>query len=71
MGNAKIFREDQEVCIARGFALDRGWGGYKFKVVQRKPYDPAHQTRIKLVTPREGYSQEEFLINTENLERFS
>lgn len=68
MALAKTFRENQEVYIVKGFALDRGWAGYKFRVVKRKPYDPAHQTRIKLVDRREGYDQEEFICNTENLE---
>ncbi|QMP84341.1 putative phage tail protein [Streptomyces phage Coruscant] len=69
MGIAKTFRENDKVYIVRGFALDKGWGGYKFKVVKRKPYDPANQTRIKLVDRREGYEQSEFICNTENLEK--
>jgi hypothetical protein len=63
------FRENDQVYIVKGYALDRGWGGYKFKVVKRKHYDPANQTRIKLMETREGYEQTEFIINTENLEK--
>lgn len=63
------FKVNEEVYIVKGFAIDRGWGGIKFKVVKPKPYDPTNQTRIKPVVPRAGYDQEEFLCNTENLSR--
>lgn len=63
------FRENDIVFITKGFALDKGWGGVKFKVVKRKPYDPAHQTRIEPLTPRKGYEQKQFICNTENLEK--
>lgn len=64
------FRENDIVAIVKGFALDHGWGGVKFKVVPRKPYDPANQTRIKPLEPREGYNQEDFICNTENLQKW-